>query len=263
MAVDLAGILTRGLGRGGPLVAVVPPTEPPPNAVYNYAPKVVVAASGRHQVHHHDGLVTLPPGGFLIYRPGSWHLTTPRGPRRYGSLIVAADRLRFFARDQPPGDAVGATRVALRRRGTDPVLDHLVAALAAAGDDDPALGELARALVRHAHPRLAAPGGDHAATWLAVRTHIDTYVHRPLTRAGVAAAVGISPGHLSALCRRETGRRFIEVLTEARMRHAEHLLRVRGMTVTRVATTLGYGDVRHFRRVFKRALGVPPGSIRG
>lgn len=262
MAVDIAAIIRTGLERANRVAAVIGPSDPPNGAIYNYAPKVVIVASGHHLVHHADGACPLPPGRFLIYRPGSWHLTTPRGPRRYASLIVSADRLRFFARRQSADETTGETRVELRPRGLDPVLDHLVAALGACAAEDPALVDLARALLHHTLPLLERPAPGDAPTWLAVRTHIETYVHRPLSRDGVAAAIGISPGHLSALCRRETGRRLIEVLTESRMRHAEHLLRVRGMTVARVAATLGYADVRHFRRVFKRALGVPPGSVR-
>jgi AraC-like DNA-binding protein len=261
MTVDISAIMDAGLVRQGPLVAVVGPTPPAPDAVYNYAPKVMLVGAGQHRVVHHDGDCGVPAGGFLIYRPGSWHLATEAGPRRYASLIVSGDRLRFFGRDQPRRQGPGETRVELRRRPVDPALDHLLAALAACRDDDPALAELGRALLRHCRPLLAQPEAGTAPTWLAIRTHIETYVHRPLSRDAVAAACGISPGHLSALCRQHTGRRFIDLLTEARMRHAEHLLRVRGMTVSAVATALGYADLRHFRRVFKRALGLPPGAV--
>lgn len=262
MLPDIAAIMKAGLDRNGALVAVVAPTSPPNGAVYNYDFKVMIVGSGRHRVVHHDGVCPVPAGGFVIYRPGSWHQTTTLGPRRYASLIVSADRLRFFANQQPQRTGPRLTRVELRQRPSDRVLDHLMAALSASHDADPGLADLARALLRHCLPLLDQPATIPTPTWLAVRTHIETYVHRPLSRDAVAAACGISPGHLSALCRRETGRRFIEVLTEARMRHAEHLLHERGMTVGQVAAALDYGDVRHFRRVFKRALGLPPGTIR-
>ncbi|MDA3962674.1 MAG: helix-turn-helix transcriptional regulator [Planctomycetota bacterium] len=259
--INPLAMIHQGLAKGGALRAVVEPSDPPKDATYNYHPKVMISVSGSHIVRHREGDLALRPGDFVIYRPGSWHVAVPRGQRRYGSVIIAPDRIRVFGR-RASGPMVGGDyRAVVRAREADVVLEHGLAALLASADHA-VLAHLARAvLVQACRPALVHDEASTDAAWLRVRAHLETYVHQALSRASVAAACGMSPGHLSLLARRHTGRRLIEVLTEARMRHAEHLLRDRGMTVAGTAAALGYADLRHFRRVFKRALGVPPGVI--
>ncbi|MCK5873981.1 MAG: AraC family transcriptional regulator ligand-binding domain-containing protein [Alcanivoracaceae bacterium] len=53
------------------------------------------------------------------------------------------------------------------------------------------------------------------------------------------------------------GRRFRDLLNQARMTKAEQLLQ-RGWSITDIAHALGYGDSANFTRAFRRHHGVPP-----
>jgi AraC-like DNA-binding protein len=56
-----------------------------------------------------------------------------------------------------------------------------------------------------------------------------------------------------------TPHRYIE---EQRIQHASHLLIHTNSTITQIALTVGYNDLYHFSRVFKRVMGVPPSQFR-
>jgi AraC-like DNA-binding protein len=58
------------------------------------------------------------------------------------------------------------------------------------------------------------------------------------------------------------GTRYTEALDHARFRAASHMLGNPGMTVTDVAQRLGYSDVAHFSRAFRRITGVTPKAYR-
>lgn len=85
----------------------------------------------------------------------------------------------------------------------------------------------------------------------------------PLSLRDVAAAVGLSPGHLTTRVRERTGRTVLEWITERRMLEARRLLATTDVPVSAVATASGIPDPGYFARVFRRAHGVSPASWRG
>ncbi len=54
----------------------------------------------------------------------------------------------------------------------------------------------------------------------------------------------------------ENNTRYSEVLDRARFRVAGRLLKNHGMSVTEISHRLGYSDVAHFSRAFRRIAGV-------
>jgi AraC-like DNA-binding protein len=56
---------------------------------------------------------------------------------------------------------------------------------------------------------------------------------------------------------------YQELLDEARLARADAWLRYTHMTTVEIAEQLGFGDVRSFRRAFKRWTGRTPNAIRG
>ena len=72
-----------------------------------------------------------------------------------------------------------------------------------------------------------------------------------LTLGDVASAVGLSPGHLNALFRRQTARSVLAHVRDVRHREAQSLLRNTDLTVAEVARLVGHGDPYYFSRVFK------------
>jgi len=84
----------------------------------------------------------------------------------------------------------------------------------------------------------------------------------PISLRDVADAVGLTPGHLTTVVRRRTGRTVQQWLTERRMSEARRLLTDPRLTVAAVAGRVGYGDPGYFIRRFRAAHGVPPSAWR-
>ncbi|GAA1846200.1 4-hydroxyphenylacetate catabolism regulatory protein HpaA [Pseudonocardia ailaonensis] len=83
-----------------------------------------------------------------------------------------------------------------------------------------------------------------------------------LSLRDVAAAVGLTAGHLTTVVRRSTGRTVQQWITERRMREARRLLAETSLTVAEVAGKVGYRDPGYFQRRFRAAHGTSPGAWR-
>ena len=80
----------------------------------------------------------------------------------------------------------------------------------------------------------------------------------PLSLKDVARAVSLTPGHLTTVVRRKTGRTVQEWILERRMAQARRLLVETDLVVEEVGRRVGYGDPRYFVRHFRRAHGATP-----
>jgi two-component system, response regulator YesN len=69
---------------------------------------------------------------------------------------------------------------------------------------------------------------------------------------------GVSKNHLSFEFSRETGETFIQYLSRIRVEEAKRLLATTGLMVYEVGERVGYPNVEHFSRVFKKVVGVSP-----
>ncbi len=87
-------------------------------------------------------------------------------------------------------------------------------------------------------------------------------LHRPLTRADLAAAVHISEPHLARLFRAATGKSLIDRLTELRLEQSASLLRESNLPITRIALEVGFNSYSHFTKTFKQRLGTSPSAYR-
>ena len=74
----------------------------------------------------------------------------------------------------------------------------------------------------------------------------------------IAAAVSLSPGHLTTVVRRKTGRTVQEWIAERRMAQARRLLVETDLTVAEVGRRVGYADPVYFARSFRRDHGSTP-----
>jgi len=78
----------------------------------------------------------------------------------------------------------------------------------------------------------------------------------------VAAAVYVSPSHLSRLFRSRTNTTFLEYLTNVRVSEAKKRLADPKAKVYDIASQVGYSDWKHFSRIFKEATGYHPSDYR-
>ena len=83
-----------------------------------------------------------------------------------------------------------------------------------------------------------------------------------LRLADVADQVYVSQWHLSKLLNKHTGKTFSDILNGARMDRSKELLKDPSLRICDVAEMVGFQDLAHFSRVFKRMEGMSAGEYR-
>lgn len=91
---------------------------------------------------------------------------------------------------------------------------------------------------------------------------IDQRHGEQLSLRDVAGAVGMTPGHLTTVVRRRTGRTVQEWIIERRMAEARDLLTETDLPVGEVASRVGISDPGYFSRLFSRTHGGSPRQFR-
>lgn len=140
------------------------------------------------------------------------------------------------------GDSALRSRAAPVRQET---AGHLLAALIA--------------LASAAQPVTEAPAPSLMAR---IRTLIDQGEGRAWTVTAIARELALSPGHVSARFRAETGLVLKEFLDQARMEAAAQLLAYSEASVGEIADRMDFPAVADFSRFFKRVAGQSPQAYR-
>jgi AraC-like DNA-binding protein len=91
-----------------------------------------------------------------------------------------------------------------------------------------------------------------------LRANFDKHVS--LTDA--AEAVSLTPTYLAHLVKKETGKTFLELLTERRLDRAKELMLHSSLPIARIAEMAGFSDFAYFTRRFKQLTGVNPSRFR-
>ncbi|ANS74700.1 hypothetical protein AWM70_08945 [Paenibacillus yonginensis] len=78
----------------------------------------------------------------------------------------------------------------------------------------------------------------------------------------IARQVHIHPNYLSERFKRETGQNFSEFVTRARMEKAMSILMETPAKISDVAHQVGYSDLKHFKKLFKKHTGHTPSGFR-
>jgi len=92
--------------------------------------------------------------------------------------------------------------------------------------------------------------------------YIDENYARRLTLADVAEKTYVSQWHLSKLLNKHTGQNFSEILNGKRIDEAKRLLANPVYRIGEIAEKVGFVDLAHFSRVFKRQAGIPANEYR-
>lgn len=92
---------------------------------------------------------------------------------------------------------------------------------------------------------------------------IDRRHAEPLSLRDVADELGMTPGHLTTVVRRRTGRTVGEWIMERRMAAARELLAQTDLPVAEIARRVGISDPGYFSRLFGRAHDTSPREWRG
>jgi AraC family transcriptional activator of pobA len=91
---------------------------------------------------------------------------------------------------------------------------------------------------------------------------IEDHYAEPISLKDVARAVNLSPGYLTTLVRRRTGRTVLEWIQERRMAEARRLLVETDESVEWIGARVGYDDPAYFVRRFRSAHRATPASWR-
>ncbi|GBD00241.1 HTH-type transcriptional activator RhaS [bacterium HR17] len=86
---------------------------------------------------------------------------------------------------------------------------------------------------------------------------------KPLCLTAVAHECGVTPAHLCRLFRRYLAMTPWQYLERLRLQIASQLLRETALGIADIAFLVGFQDLRHFQRLFRRAFGVSPSAFRG
>ena len=96
----------------------------------------------------------------------------------------------------------------------------------------------------------------------AMQRHLRDNLSRPITVRDVAAVAHLSERHAERLFQQQTGASIMSTLRRLRLELAAQLLLDPAVTVTEVARSCGYSDVRPFSTAFRRHYGRTPGEHR-
>ncbi len=92
--------------------------------------------------------------------------------------------------------------------------------------------------------------------------YIRAHYAEKLTLSDVADQVYVSQWHLSKLISRYTGQSFFDLLNGARIEQAKLLLADPALRVWEVSEQVGFAEVTHFSRIFKKIVGVSANEYR-
>ncbi|NMO14530.1 helix-turn-helix transcriptional regulator [Pyxidicoccus fallax] len=254
-------IQRRHQGRGGS------------SATHSYA-VVMLVTRGESKIRH---------SGELVLHAGDVHLIPPGDAHRSGPADVEGWALAFHPEVLGGAEGEGASRLGplLRvRQGCHPVLRptltqrrrlarwmRLLAEETTRNDrgsEEARISLLRLVLIELERISAPTPVSEPPSVSLSRKalTYIEAHCLEPLSLAKVARELGRSPAHVAGLVRQETGRTVGEWILECRMAEARRRLRGTDERVDIIAERVGYADVTHFIRLFRRVHGVTPAAWR-
>jgi AraC-like DNA-binding protein len=233
-----------------------PGLEPPPQAHASVRPRLTIVCAGERRVLAQGrGELTLRRGHGLVVAANGWSMPLPSPPHRFIALSCDHDSTQFTHE----GIGLPGTGVFHAPGPLPTAAGHLLDALLQLEAAPPALAQrVLRCAVEAALPACRTPRAAVAPgliAWARARAYAREHLHAG--RDALAAAAGVHPNHLSRLCRRAEGVGLIAWLTGLRLAQARELLWA-GMPPEQVAQRCGYAEGSHFRRQFRRHLGMPP-----
>ena len=103
----------------------------------------------------------------------------------------------------------------------------------------------------------------HYESIASAKQYIETNFSDPdISLNTVANYVNISSCHFSTVYRQETGKTFIQYLTDLRIKEAKRLLNTTNMKTGEIALKIGYKESNYFSYIFKKNVGCKPRDYR-
>jgi len=92
--------------------------------------------------------------------------------------------------------------------------------------------------------------------------YIEDHLPEPLTREEIAHYVHFHPAYLSRYFRKKTGWSLSEYIVRQRIEYAKEMLTQSELRISHIMSRLGYDNLSHFTRTFKKLTGVTPMQFR-
>ncbi|MGO4546446.1 AraC family transcriptional regulator [Paenibacillus sp. 2TAB23] len=102
----------------------------------------------------------------------------------------------------------------------------------------------------------------HREAFYEAITYMQTHYDEDLHLEAVAAKALMAPSYFSYMLKLIQGKSYIELLSYIRMQASMGLLTETGLSISEIATRVGYNHISHFNRTFKKHTGVTPGDYR-
>lgn len=90
----------------------------------------------------------------------------------------------------------------------------------------------------------------------------DHYADQDLSIDFICSYLGVSSAYFSTVFKKETGKTFVQYLTDFRMEKAESMLAMTDEKTYIIAQSVGYSDPNYFSYVFKKQFGVSPSKYK-
>lgn len=103
---------------------------------------------------------------------------------------------------------------------------------------------------------------DEARPIRAAKQYIDEHYMEPINLEQVAAEVGFNASYFSTVFKKKCGQGFVEYLTSVRIEKAKELLRQTDVPIAEVCAQIGYSDLKHFNRTFKKITELKPSEFK-
>lgn len=94
------------------------------------------------------------------------------------------------------------------------------------------------------------------------KQYIKENFSNPITLEDVSSFVGFSASYFSTLFKKESGVNFQEYLSEVRMNQAKEMLKQTNMNIEQICEQVGYSDLKHFVKNFRKNTGIKPNEYR-
>ena len=94
------------------------------------------------------------------------------------------------------------------------------------------------------------------------KKYIQDNFSKPLKLDDISSMLGFNSSYFSGLFKKETGEKFSDYLSQVRINQAKQLLVQEILSVADIAEAVGYTDLKHFSKLFKRIAGINPTEFR-
>lgn len=94
-----------------------------------------------------------------------------------------------------------------------------------------------------------------------VLLYIEEHYTEPISNLELASLIHLSVDRFNHIFKDSIGMSPLKYINEVRIKKSKHLLKTGEYTVSEVAITVGFNDINHFGRMFKKKYGYTPSSI--